>query len=235
MMIEMREQTQQFIYYTSRVLFTRFNKMFYSCSHAFENTVGLTFQEAALQIFQAQRHRLRSDAVDAKTILLRVDRRDRMMMTDKPRSSKFYNDNHCYDMLWLFLLLFCASVFCIFCSALSVFSWKFLGPHTIQGLASARNLTLIQLEVLPQKPCRFFDSISKGDTKHQAPHVAGLAVMENQGLTIQSLSVGKVNEWMIQQVATELCWGTRLDDVQDLCCRDNNSCERTSPFYHVLL
>ena len=136
--------------------------MFCSCSHAsFENTVGLTFQEAALQIFQAQRHRLRSDAVDAKTILLRVDRRDRMMMTDKPRSSKFYNDNDCYDMLWLFLLLFVPVFFCVFCSSLSVFSWKFLGPHTIQGLASARNLTLIQLEVLPQKPCRFFDSISK--------------------------------------------------------------------------
>lgn len=80
------------------------------------------------------------------------------------------------------LYMFCCSSYhffvllCFFCSfflsrCLSFnpersYSWQFLRPHTIQDLASARNLTLIQLEVLPQKPCKFVILFPEGTQKH---------------------------------------------------------------------
>ena len=119
---------------------------------------------------------------------------------------------------------------CLSFNPVRSYFWRFLRPHTIQGLASARNLTLIQLEVLPQMPCKFV--IFTETQKHQAPHVAGLVVMENQGLQFKACRMWE--RWMSDSttVPTELCWGTRLDDVQDLCCRDN-SWDRTSLFHQI--
>lgn len=109
------------------LLFTYLHKWFVHVrmpmmlAHSFEDTVGLTFHEAALQIFQAQRHRLRSDAIDTKTILLRVDRRDRMMMTDKPRKLEVPQRQRLFLLLFVPFLCFFNVFFCVFCSSLDVF------------------------------------------------------------------------------------------------------------------
>ena len=48
-------------------------------------------------------------------------------------------------------------------------SWQFLRQHTIQGLASARDLTSIQLEVQPQKPCKL---VTLSQKRHKSPGAA---------------------------------------------------------------
>lgn len=171
-----------------------------ACQWCWPTVLGLTFQETALQIFQAQRHRLRSDAVDTKTILLRVDRRDRMMMTDKPQKLEVLQYN-CYDCF----VGFCCCLYlsrCLSFNPVRSYSWQFseAANHTGFGISQESDINSAGSSASnAMQICEF----QKGQ-KHQAPHVAGLVVMENQGLQFKACRMWE-SEWVIQQLLRRSC------------------------------